>query len=274
MLTNDDFYKHKNTKNNELHKTLTQRFQKIISKFQTLSKVNSYKKINKVSLINVNKNDSILNILNKLTNDNFDTLSEKIIMKLDNSNICCYINQIVNYCSKSEIDSKYFYNLLITIKESKFNTYDTQNQLDLILTDYIHKFIQQFDLLVSISKNETYSDFLRRTSDNKNVINSIKLINYLVSDTVLILNKTVSITVLFNLLVDKLSNAITIPDNVNCIFLILDCLHVYVKEHESLKSNPWEYTKFINMFSKEEKILSLGFKMRFKLLDICELMQK
>ena len=85
-VTYEDFIALKNSKNNQLHKEFTIKFQKIQKKFQSLSHATVYKKIQKTNFISKTENDSILNILNKLTINNFDTISEKISLKVNESN--------------------------------------------------------------------------------------------------------------------------------------------------------------------------------------------
>lgn len=270
MLSNNDFYAYKFHRNDELHHSLSKRFEKIIQKFKTLSKSNSYKKINKVSILNIDKDDSIMNILNKLTNENFATLSEKIIMKLNKTNVCLYMKQILSYCSKSDIDTQFFYKLILTISKSPLNTY--QSEIDTIINLYIQNFLSSLDTITSISEKEQYLDFVNRNANNKNVYNTLQMVNFLVQDTELCKLQKYSVILVFQRIVDKLSKALLIENNVNEVFLLLECLWIYINFHESLAKNPWEYNKFLNEYKNNSDISKLGFKIKFKCLDICEFM--
>ena len=98
----DVFLEYKDYTNVTLKSEFTKRFTYILNKFESLSNANAYKKIQRVNIIKIPKTDNnILNLLNKITDVNYNVISQKILLKLTDTNVVFFIEQIFLYVEKS-----------------------------------------------------------------------------------------------------------------------------------------------------------------------------
>ena len=100
-------------KNLVLYESFKKKFMNNSRKFDSLSKHNSYRKIQRKNFIEVTSNDdNITNILNKISESNFDRLQLKIMMKLNVHNAHSFCTQILSYSRKSSVNSIYLAKLM------------------------------------------------------------------------------------------------------------------------------------------------------------------
>lgn len=267
----DDFIALKNSRNNQLHKEFTIKFQKIQKKFQSLSPATVYKKIQKTNFISKSESDSILNILNKLTINNFDTISEKISLKVNESNFLSYTKQILDYSKRSTINAKNLWYLmkmmLDTFSGSTYNEFHLN--VESILLSYIDEIVKQFDIDnndLPVNEAEDYSEFLERNKYTSELKNKIAFMyEFLKEDFI----KHYNINVVYGVILEKTMKIIQNSKKEHLLHLILECILIIIP-HENLKTNPYAYNKFLMLFDNDDIKKNLKNKIRFKLLDIID----
>lgn len=270
-VTYDDFIALKNSRNNQLHKEFSIKFQKIQKKFQSLSPATVYKKIQKTNFILKTENDSILNILNKLTINNFDTISEKISLKVNESNFISYTKQILDYSKRSTINAKNLWYLmkmmLDTFTGSTYNEFHLN--VESILLSYIDEILKQFDIDnndLPANELEDYSEFLERNKYTSELKNKIAFMyEFLKEDFI----KHYNINVVYGVILEKTMKVIQNVKKEHLLHLILECILIIIP-HENLKTNPYAYNKFLMLFDNDDIKKNLKNKIRFKLLDIID----
>lgn len=281
MLTSrESFLSLKHCVNNELHGNFNRKFRLILQKFESLSRSSNYKKIQKVNIINVpeNSHDCILNLLNKVSDMNKDVILQKIELKItSNTNLILFVDQILNYVGKSTTNLESMWYIL---KNICVNT--NTNTLRIIndrINDFIQQFIAIFDLSVSADTNsEEYMTFVERNHSNSSIISKMLFIKIILTDDINSHRFVIhtSLNVLFNIFINmlaKLINSETSTLNENSIFMLLECILLFIN-NESIRKNPFAYKKFNNTFNNEETKKKLKYKIRFKLLDILDIINK
>jgi hypothetical protein len=269
-VTYDDFTALKNCRNNKLHKEFTIKFQRIQKKFQSLSPATVYKKIQKTNFITKTENDTILNILNKLTINNFDTISEKISLKVNKSNFISYAQQVLDYSKRSTINAKNLWCLMKMMLDT-FNG-ETYNEFHLnietMLLSYIDDIIKIFDVDnndLSVNEDEDYTEFLERNKYTSELKNKIAfMFEFLKEDFI----QHYNINVIYGVFLEK-TMKIILAKNDHLLHLILESIFIIIP-HENLKKNPYAYNKFLMLFDNDDIKKNLKNKIRFKLLDIID----
>ena len=269
-VTYDDFTALKNSRNNKLHKEFTIKFQRIQKKFQSLSPATVYKKIQKTNFITKTENDTILNILNKLTINNFDTISEKISLKVNKSNFISYAQQVLDYSKRSTINAKNLWCLMKMMLDT-FNG-ETYNEFHLnietMLLSYIDDIIKIFDVDnndLSVNEDEDYTEFLERNKYTSELKNKIAfMFEFLKEDFI----QHYNINVIYGVFLEK-TMKIILAKNDHLLHLVLESIFIIIP-HENLKKNPYAYNKFLMLFNNNDIKKNLKNKIRFKLLDIID----
>ena len=269
-VTYDDFTALKNSRNNKLHKEFTIKFQRIQKKFQSLSPATVYKKIQKTNFITKTENDTILNILNKLTINNFDTISEKISLKVNKSNFISYAQQVLDYSKRSTINAKNLWCLMKMMLDT-FNG-ETYNEFHLnietMLLSYIDEISKIFDVDnndLSVNEDEDYTEFLERNKYTSELKNKIAfMFEFLKEDFI----QHYNINVIYGVFLEK-TMKIILAKNDHLLHLILESIFIIIP-HENLKKNPYAYNKFLMLFDNDDIKKNLKNKIRFKLLDIID----
>lgn len=260
-----------------LHRSFEKKFNTILSKFDSLSKHTHYKKIQKVSFIeNNDTEDNILVMLNKLTPLNFKTISEKLIMQVTSSNISSFVRQILSYSSRQEVNCEFLWILIVNLCSiTNLLSIDIETDINNQINTYINDFIKTFNINKQTDlSSEEYSDFVNRLSENKAVINTLKLvIHILESQKLTFLNRQIDINILHTILIDRLMQIINNDFNDNLCFVLLESIMV-LTPHEILAKNPFAYRKFKNTFGCNAIITKLSNKNRFKLMDIIDHIDK
>ena len=269
-VTYDYFTALKNSRNNQLHKEFTIKFQRIQKKFQSLSPATVYKKIQKTNFITKTENDTILNILNKLTINNFDTISEKISLKVNKSNFISYTQQVLDYSKRSTINAKNLW-YLMKMMLNTFNgaTYhEFHLNIETMLLSYIDEIIKIFDVDnndLSVNEYEDYTEFLERNKYTSELKNKIAfMFEFLKEDFI----QHYNINVIYGVFLEK-TMKIILSKNDHLLHLILESILIIIP-HENLKKNPYAYNKFLMLFDNDDIKKNLKNKIRFKLLDIID----
>lgn len=273
MVSINDFYDCKHMRNEKLHETFNKKFQSILTKFESLSKSNAYKKIQKTNFLKIEQNeDKILNLLNKLTNKNYETIQQKIALKISTSNAVEYVNQILQYVSKSNVSPEYLWLIIKTIYNNEELSKLIREDIVLIIKEYISTFMKLYDTKRSNScEVEGYLEFLERNQANTTVFSNMKMICEILNDKgAQLLSLNYDMNIIFNILMDRLYQMIyDESNNENSIYVILECIHIIIPSKQ-IQNNPYAYKRFLNYFSNETLQKKLKNKLRFKLYDIID----
>lgn len=273
-LTIEVFENLKYNVNYELKKTFECKFQYILKKFESLSKHNHYKKIQKANIIQTpeKSNDNILNLLNKISDTNYDTISQKILLKLTKHNAIVFIEQILVYVEKSNTAAKSLWHLIKLLSTNTIvDTYQKQT-IKSKIKSFIDRFISIFDISSNTSdntENELYMEFVERNHSNESIICQMKMIHIILNDNELF-NMNYTINVIFSVFINQLNVLIMDNKNENLLFVLLQCILLIIND-KSLANNPYAHKKFLNMFNNEDVKKKLKNKIRFKLLDIIDI---
>lgn len=276
MVTTNDFYDCKHMKNEEMHRKFTEKFHNMVCKFESLSKSNAYKKIQKTNFLKIEHNeDKILNLLNKLTNQNYETIEQKILLKTTSNNAVEYVNQILQYVSKSTVSPKYLWLLIKTIFNIKEMSKTSREIIVVQLKSYISNFVKLFETtrIDSLEVKEDYLGFLERNQENTTIFSKIKMISEILNDQSDKIYLNFDVNILFNILIDRLHQMISNSKDDNSIFVLLECIHIIIPS-EQIKNNPYAYKRFLNCFSNETTQKNLKNKLRFKLYDIIDYLKQ
>lgn len=271
-ITIDNFKEYKICKNEVLHKSFNDKFTYILRKFESLSKTNNYKKIQKANIIQITKeDDNILNLLNKISDQNYDVISQKILLKLTRNNSIKFIDQIFLYIEKANSNTICIWSLIQIIFVNKLTDI---NQKQIIITKlkmFIDTFIETFDITKITStnniNNEEYIEFVERNHSNTVILSKMNMIYTIISDDN-VLNLNYDMDVLFTVMINQLNVLITESTHENIIYVLLDCVFMIIKSRDLLSNPNNTYIEFINMFDNESIRKNLKNKIRFKLLDI------
>ena len=273
-LTIEIFENLKNHVNHDLEKQFKCKFLYILKKFESLSKNNNYKKIQKANIIQKPEktNDNILNLLNKISDTNYDTISQKILLKLTTSNVVMFIDQILVYVEKSNTTAKSLWYLIKLLATSSIVNDQQKKTIEFKIKYFIDRFINIFDASSSDTNNtdnELYIEFVERNHSNESIICQMKLIYIMLNDNISF-NINYNINVIFSVFINQLNTLIIDNKNDNLIFVLLQCILLIITD-KSLSNNPYAYKKFLNMFDNDNIKKNLTNKIRFKLLDIIDI---
>lgn len=260
--TIEDFQLYRNRINLELQNEVTNLFKKVIQDHTSLNQMVITKK--SIKLI---KTSNILPLLNKLSNNNHDEISRKIISETNETNVNDTISEIMKYGAKSHMNC----NILIKIIEEILTKFDI-NDLDQF-NEYISEFLNIFDSDKDLDLNTAeYLDFLDRNSENNEIKGKMLIIKYVLSNE-LLKNKTkYTIVVVYNMLIDKMLILIQ-KNNQNITYVMLDCFLSIIKSRE-LMNDKESHSRFIECFKKSEAYKSLTPKIKFKFLDVFDYIEK
>ena len=254
-LTVETFENLKHTVNYDLEKKFKYKFQYILKKFESLSKNNHYKKIQKANIIQTpdKSNDNILNLLNKISDANYDTISQKILLKLTKNNAVLFIDQILVYVEKSNTTTLCLWHLIKLLSTRSIVSNQQKQTIQCNIKVFIDRFINIFDISSYNSlniTNELYMDFVERNHSNESIICRMKMIHIIINDNALF-KINYNINVLFTVFMNQLNALIVDNKNENLLYVLLQCILLII-EDESLINNPYAYKKFINMFNNDE----------------------
>ena len=272
-LTIEIFENLKNNVNYDLEKRFKCKFQYILKKFESLSKNNNYKKIQKANIIRKpeKSNDNILNLLNKISDTNFDIISQKILLKLTKSNVVIFIDQILVYVEKSNTTAKSLWDLIKLLSICSIVNEQQKQTIKLKVKYFIDRFVSIFDVSGNDTihtENELYMEFVERNHSNESIICQMKMVHIILNDNAFNINY--NINVLFSVFINQLNTLIMDNKNDNLKYVLLQCILIMITDN-SLVNNPYAYKKFLNMFNNEEIKKKLTNKIRFKLLDIIDI---
>jgi len=276
-LTIETFENVRHFVNKDLEDKFKCKFQYILRKFESLSKNNNYKKIQKANIIQTpdKSNDNILNLLNKISDANYDTISQKILLKLTKKNAVLFIDQILVYVEKSNTTTKCLWQLIKLLATSSMVSNQQKQTIQYNIKAFIDRFVNIFDLSSYNSlntTNELYMEFVERNHSNESIICRMKMIYIIINDNKLF-RINYNMNVLFSVFINQLNALIVDNKNDNLLYVLLQCILLIIKD-DALNDNPYAYKKFLNMFDNDEVKKKLTNKIRFKLLDIIDTIKR
>jgi hypothetical protein len=258
----EDFLAYRHKVNPELQKEFCDLFKKIIQQHSSLNQMIVTKCSTKLI-----KTSNILPLLNKLSTNNQDDISNKIINLINPHNVNDNINEIMKYGAKSHINCK----TLINIIESVLNKFEIEDIEE--INNYINEFLQFFETDKDLDINtQEYLDFVDRNCENNEIKGKMLVITYVLTNNTLKEKTKYSIVLVYNMLIDRMLVLIQ-KNNQNITYVLLDCFLSIIKSHE-LKKNPESYSRFIECFKSSEAYKSLTPKIKFKFLDVFDYIEK
>lgn len=271
----DSFLKHKGCTNEDLKLVFSKHFSYILNKFESLSKSNAYKKIQRANIIKLPKSDNnILNLLNKITDTNYNVISQKILLKLSDANVVTFIEQIFLYVEKSVSNTQALWSLIKLLMSQPCISKQNRNIIVEKLKRFIDQFWESFDACSESGDSvttEDYSEFVERNKSNVGMISKMNLVYIMVIDGRRNFELPYDVNVLFTIMMNKLS--VMIHDNEhksrdNNIYILMECIFLVIKD-QTIKNNAYAHKKFLNFFDNDVR-KNLTNKIRFKLMDIID----
>lgn len=272
----DSFLKHKECSNEELKRVFSKRFAYILNKFESLSKSNAYKKIQRANIIKLPKSDNnILNLLNKITDNNYDVISQKILLKLSDANVVAFIEQIFVYIEKSASNSKSLWELIKLLMDHSCISDANRVAIVEMLRRFVDRFFDSFDTATKDCdpvKSEDYSEFVERNKENVAVISRMHMVYTMLTDD----RKNFEISYDINSVLTTMTNKLNVMihdndkrQNDNSIYILMECIFMVIKD-PAIKENPCAYKRFMDLFDNANVRKKLTNKIRFKLMDIID----
>ena len=213
--------------------------------------------------------------MNKLTPTNFNTISEKLVIQVSNQNIISFVDQILTYSSKLEINTQFLWSLIVNLCSNTTLSDENEQQINIMIQHHIDEFLITFDIHKKNDlTHEQYGEFVNRLRENKEVINRLNLVICILESSKLeFFKRKIDINCLLIILMDKLIQIINNNINENLCFVLLECILLLIP-HEMLRKNPFAYKKFKNTFDSSVFTNKLSNKNRFKLQDIIDFVNK
>jgi hypothetical protein len=273
----DSFLKHKGCSNEELKRVFSKRFAYILNKFESLSKSNAYKKLQRANIIKLPKSDNnILNLLNKITDNNYDVISQKILLKLSDANVVVFIEQIFVYIEKFGSNSKSLWELIKLFMDHPCVTDTNRAVIVEMLKRFVDRFLDSFDTAANKDgdsiESEGYSEFVERNKGNVAVISKMHMVYTMLIDDRKSFELSYDINVVVTIMTNKLNLMIhdnNNRQNDNSIYVLMECIFIVIKD-PVIKNNPYAHKKFRNLFDNENVRKKMTNKIRFKLMDIID----
>ena len=280
LINQDAIYKRRNTMDADMHESFSRTIDEMLQKFRSLSKTVTYKKVQRANIINVQKEeDSILNLLNKISVQNFQRIENKILLKKTKRNCLGFVRQVLQYVDKTDTLSV---SLSYDIIKSLHTHSDTRSQLEIVDTfdAFATRFIQQIDQSsqpAGANATEGYLDFVERNANNTAAINRMHLMQVALKDAAPGFSLRITRCYLYRSLLNGLRDAISkcSPDNAsenNSVYLVLEFFVVYISNKHWMTKEL--YTSFIEEFDTDVVKKKLTSKNKFKLLDIFDIARK
>lgn len=286
------FYEYKDHRDKSIENNFKENFQNILNLYKSLSTLNNYKKIQKVSIIQVPaSNDVILNLLNKITEVNYERISQKLLLKLTESNGLTFIQQILIYSKQANTNSTLLWKLINLIYKEYIKLCPTRNEhIKIEIVNNIENYISEFlnniniDIFVlnfcdndNITLNEKYHEFVERNTNNSSLFAQMKMLC-----TILDKNKNFHLLYkleeLFDILVLQLKQCLENVKHLeyidNITNIILECLLIFINFKRFTKDNITTYKSFLMDFEVNNFKDKLSNKNKFKVMDIIDLLKK
>ena len=282
----DIFYKQKDDIDIDLYNEFEQKFKKMLNFYKSLSTLNAYRKVQKICIIKTPQtDDTILNLLNKITDTNYERISQKVLLKLKKNNLTNFIKQILKYSEKANNNSL-LWNLINYLYKEYILLFDTnienvKIQISDLIEEYIAKFFQEFDIRLIIdceSKNltdEEYNEFVNRNMNNSALFAKMKMICDITTDKSTFFKINWSIEKVYNKLLKELQSSVQYGEEYKEKFEninnnILECLYIIITS-KLLSSETFNIQAIRDLDSIKTQN-HLSNKNKFKLLDITDVL--
>lgn len=281
----DEFYENRNNLDMDIYHNFEKKFKKMLSFYKSLSTLNSYRKVQKISIIQTPQtDDTILNLLNKITDANYERISQKLLLKLKEKNLINFINQIFKYSEKSNNNSLLLWNLINYLYKEyvelfSINIVETKQHIDDMIQEYIISFLKEFQVDLYIQSEsekltkEEYNEFVDRNMNNSAIFAKMKMIYIMTKSKSKHFNIEFTINEIYHKLIDELQFSVNSDDcyknkleNMNnnileCIFIIICSEKRFVEPF---------YDSILQDLDDIKSKNNLSSKNKFKLLDIID----
>lgn len=275
-------YECRDSINRELYDSFHKSFQNTLQRFKSLSKSITYKKVQKVNIIKVNnEHDNIINLLNKITMQNFSRIDSKVQLKKTNNNCMSFVNQILGYIEKTDVNNV---PLCYRIMKTLFRTSNDHLKAEISarVKEFIQNFIDDIYRYTNVTKTfdideEEYTAFVQRNSDNNAIINRMRVISIMLKDAFMY-GLTTDMLAIYNTIVEQMESTILSSDvensvTNNFIFLMFEFVIIIVSD-KNFRKKKEQLTDFTTTFNTDIIKKKLTNKNRFKLLDIFDIIDK
>ena len=265
-----DFDAYRDQRNHELQLKFSRTFDGLVGKYATLHKSVMYKKINKVSFIAKQTNtNSILSVLNKLTNWNVDSLSDKIIARCNESNVGNLVEQTLEYASNSTIRASILETLLIGFLREYPENQDIKEKIQ----PYMDRFLTNFDTCKSTETNENYEAFLDRTVCNNRIKGAARMVTTICISEHLSALYDKDIVFLLDRMMEKLNDALDPGVDENLRSMLMECMLIMM-ENRLVQTSIKSWILRFKEVGFERRLDNLSNKHRFQMYDIFEMIEK
>ena len=265
-----DFDAFRDKRNPELQQKFSRTFDGLVGKYATLHKNVMYKKISKVSFITKQTNtNSILSVLNKLTNWNAKSLSDKIMARCNESNVADLVEQTLEYASNSTIHSSILETLLVGFVRE----YPDNGEILEKIQMYVVHFLENFDQCKNTQQHENYGAFLDRTVANNRVKGTARMVTTICVSSELSRLYDKDVVFLLDQIVDKIDIAISQEVDDNLKGLLMECMLIIIQDRLVQSKMSTCIVRFRNC-RFDLRLDLLSNKHRFQMYDIFETMEK
>lgn len=280
LINQEAIYKRRDAIDTDMMESFSQIIDEMLRKFKSLSKTVTYKKVQRANIINVHKEeDSILNLLNKISVQNFQRIENKILLKRTKRLCVGFVKQVLRYIDKTDTLSV---PLSYDIIKSVYAQSDTRSQSEISDTfnDFTTRFIQKIDQTSQpsdVDATEDYMEFVERNANNTAAINRMHLMQVALKDPAPSFPLCITRRYLYRSLLNGLREVINkcSPEKAsenNSVYLVFEFFMIYIDNKDWMTKE--DYTSFLEEFDTDAVKKKLTNKNKFKLLDIFDIARK
>lgn len=288
-ITPEMFHKYKYEKDPVQEALFQERFSNVLNMYKSLSTMNNYRKVKKVNIIQTSvSNNSILNLLNKITEANYERIFQKIVLKITDSNIVMFIDQILCYSKSTTTNATLLWNLICMLyaeyiilypKNKDYVKRDITNALESYMSNFF-KLINVDVFLESTMKKDTleqYDEFVERNMSNSSLFATMRMI-FTILDNNFSFHLLFKLTELFDILFTELQKCINNVEHMsyidNLTSVILECTMNFITLKSKMTREYVEkYKVYIGYFETNDYRAKMSNKNKFKLMDIIDRMR-
>ena len=277
-------YKHKESLDPGLAASFSHTVEEMLFKFKSLSKTVAYKKVQRANIINVQRDDdSILNLLNKISPQNFERIESKILLKCTRRNTMQFVEQVLHYVDKTDaLSVPLCYDVIKSMYQQSEG--GVRREIADVFNGFSLDFVRRVDRGLHVEEGdhgdmtkEAYIEFVQRNANNCAAINRMHLMRVALSDTSSNIPIRTTLRYMYRSLLNGLREAISrcepdkAPENNNA-HLIMEFLLIFIHSKKWMRSE--EHAALVTEFDTDAVKKKLTNKNRFKLLDILDIARK
>ena len=276
-------YRLKNSVDSDLGMSFTRTVEEMLLKFKSLSKTMTYKKVQRANIINIQREeDSILNLLNKISQQNFERIESKILLKCTQRNTVQFVEQVLQYVDKTDaLSVPMCYNVMKSMYQQSDGA--VRREIADVFNGFSLEFVRRVGRGLHLEEREpamteeAYAEFVQRNANNCAAINRMHLMCVALSDASPNMPNRVTLRYMYRSLLNGLREAISRcePDKAlenNNAHLMMEFLLVFINSKKWMR--PEDHGALVSEFDTDAIKKKLTNKNRFKLLDILDIARK